>query len=69
MFNKIEVNGENEDPLFTYLKSQKKSILGKDIKWNFTKFLIDKEGNVVKRIEPIIKPLKIEKEITKYLEL
>ena len=74
IFDKIDVNGENEDPLYTYLKQQQPftEITGKgagklklvvkatdwnyknnnDIKWNFTKFLVDREGNVVRRFEP-----------------
>ncbi len=62
-FSKIEVNGDNEAPLYTYLKSQKGSMLGKKIKWNFTKFLIDRDGNVVKRYGPTETPEKIEKNI------
>ena len=58
-FKKIEVNGKNESPLYTYLKSKKKSLLGKNIKWNFTKFLVDREGNVVGRYEPTTTPEKL----------
>jgi glutathione peroxidase len=60
-FAKIEVNGENEDPLFTFLKKEKGSLLGSNIKWNFTKFLIDRQGNVVGRYSPTDKPEKLEK--------
>ncbi len=67
VYAKIEVNGEHEDPLYTYLKSQKKGLLGKDIKWNFTKFLIDRDGNVVKRFAPQLNPSKISKDIEKLL--
>lgn len=67
MFSKIDVNGENEEPLYTYLKSQKGGVLSKDIKWNFTKFLIDRNGHVVERYAPTTKPSKIEKDITKQL--
>ena len=66
-FAKIDVNGKNEDPLYTYLKSKKGGLLGKNIKWNFTKFLVDKEGNVVKRYEPTTEPNKIEKDIVELL--
>lgn len=59
-FAKIEVNGKNEEPLYTYLKEQKKKLLGSQIKWNFTKFLIDREGHVVDRFEPNDKPEKLE---------
>ena len=62
-FKKIEVNGKGEDPLYTYLKSQKKG----RIKWNFTKFLIDKEGNVVDRFSPTDKPENFEKKISDLL--
>ena len=62
-FKKIDVNGENEAELYTYLKSQKKSLLGSDIKWNFTKFLIDREGNVTARFAPNTKPEKISGDI------
>ncbi len=59
---KIEVNGPNEAPLYTWLKAQKGG-LGKKIKWNFTKFLVDREGNVVERYAPQTKPEDIEKDI------
>ena len=62
-FHKIDVNGKNEDPLFTFLKSKKKG----RIKWNFTKFLVDKNGEVVDRFAPTTKPAKIEKDILKLL--
>ena len=55
-FAKIDVNGENESPLYTYLKQQKGGLLGSAIKWNFTKFLIDRQGNVVKRYAPMDSP-------------
>ena len=50
MFEKIEVNGKNAHPLYRFLKDQQGGIMGSDIKWNFTKFLIDRDGNVVKKI-------------------
>lgn len=62
-FAKIEVNGKNESPLYTFLKSQKKGVMGGKIKWNFTKFLVDKEGNVVRRFAPATAPEKIEEDI------
>lgn len=65
--SKIDVNGENEHPLYTHLKNEKKGLLGKDIKWNFTKFIIDREGSVVKRVSPQTNPLKMSKEIEKLL--
>ena len=67
MFSKIEVNGENEHQLFTFLKNKKSGFLSKSIKWNFTKFLVDKEGNVVKRYSSITKPEKIRKDIENLL--
>ncbi len=62
-FSKIDVNGDNAEPLFTYLKSQKKGIGGSNIKWNFTKFLVDREGNVIERFGSATTPEKIEKRI------
>lgn len=67
MFEKIEVNGENAHPIYKYLKEEKKSLLGKEIKWNFTKFLVDTEGQVIKRYSPTTKPLSMEKDIEKLL--
>ncbi|MBS5934430.1 MAG: glutathione peroxidase [Clostridiales bacterium] len=66
-FNKVDVNGNNEEPLYTYLKKQKNGIMGNKIKWNFTKFLIDREGNVVERFAPTVEPKKIEEYISKLL--
>jgi len=57
MFAKIEANGEQAHPLFTYLKAQAKGVLGSTaIKWNFTKFLISRDGQIIARYESIIKP-------------
>lgn len=67
VFGKLDVNGDNESPLYTYLKSEKKGLLGKDIKWNFTKFLISKNGKVLKRVAPQTDPLKMAKDIEKEL--
>ncbi len=66
-FEKVDVNGENESPLFTYLKSKQKGILGGAIKWNFTKFLVDRNGNVIERFAPSTKPEKIESRIEELL--
>ena len=66
-FKKIDVNGSSEDPLYTYLKSKKRGVMGRKIKWNFTKFLVDREGNVVKRFAPTTTPEKILGSIKKYL--
>ncbi len=68
MFSKIEVNGENEAPLFKYLKEQQAGVLGsKKIKWNFTKFLINKRGEVINRYASITKPLSLKKDIEEIL--
>ena len=67
LFAKVEVNGKNEEPLFRYLKSQEGGFLGDDIKWNFTKFLVSREGTVVGRYAPITKPESIEGDIQKLL--
>ncbi|MFA7268648.1 MAG: glutathione peroxidase [Sterolibacterium sp.] len=56
MFAKIEVNGANTHPLYQFLKAQKRGLLSKAIKWNFTKFLIDRNGKVVKRYAPATRP-------------
>lgn len=66
-FSKIDVNGDNEEPLYTFLKSQKKGVMGSKIKWNFTKFLVDREGNVVERFAPTTEPKKIDEKIAKVL--
>jgi len=61
---KIDVNGQHEHPVYTFLKSKTKAgFMGNSIKWNFTKFLIDKQGNVVKRYPSYINPLDMEKHI------
>lgn len=67
LFAKIEVNGKDADPLFVFLKKQKRGFLGSDIKWNFTKFLVSREGTVVERYAPMIKPETIESDIMKLL--
>ena len=66
-FKKIEVNGANAEPLYTYLKSQKGGVLGKNIKWNFTKFLVDRDGNVVERFAPVVTPEQIEEKVKELL--
>ncbi|THG07348.1 hypothetical protein TEA_025853 [Camellia sinensis var. sinensis] len=60
VFEKIDVNGKNAAPLYKFLKSEKGGILGDGIKWNYTKFLVSKEGKVVERYAPTLPPLKIE---------
>ncbi|MBQ7255297.1 MAG: glutathione peroxidase [Oscillospiraceae bacterium] len=66
-FAKVCVNGADELPLYTYLKSQKGGIGGKNIKWNFTKFLVDRAGNVVDRFAPTTTPEKLEEKIKELL--
>ena len=64
LFEKIKVNGKNAHPLYSYLKEKAPGILGsKKIKWNFTKFLVSKNGEVIKRYAPNITPEKIEADI------
>ena len=68
VFAKIEVNGKNTAPLFAYLKAQQKGILGTEaIKWNFTKFLVTPQGEVVKRYSPSTAPSSITQDIETYL--
>lgn len=67
MFSKVDVNGRNAHPIFVFLKSKLGSIFGSRIKWNFTKFLLDKNGKPIKRFAPFTKPEKIEKYIVKLL--
>ncbi|MCC8081769.1 MAG: glutathione peroxidase [Lachnospiraceae bacterium] len=66
-FHKINVNGEDADPLYKFLKSQVGGVAGEAIKWNFTKFLVDRKGNVVARYAPIKTPKSLADEIEKYL--
>lgn len=63
MFAKVDVNGEKEAPLFRFLKEEQQGFAGKKIKWNFTKFLVDRQGNVVDRYGPNVKPFAIEMDI------
>jgi len=67
LFSKIEVNGNNADPLYQWLKSEKGGLLGDKIKWNFTKFLVDKQGNVVERYAPQTTPEKIAGDVEREL--
>ncbi len=61
MFSKVDVNGDDAHPIYKYLKNELKGTFGNNIKWNFTKFLVDKDGKPVKRFAPTTKPEKIEK--------
>ena len=67
LFAKIDVNGKDADPLFVYLRKQKGGFMGNEIKWNFTKFLISREGKVIERYAPTTKPREIESDILKLL--
>lgn len=68
LMQKIDVNGKNTSPVFKYLKKELGSIFGSGIKWNFTKFLVDANGNPVKRFAPTTKPEKLEKDVRKLLK-
>jgi glutathione peroxidase len=63
LFEKIDVNGANAHPLYNYLKREKSGLLGSSIKWNFTKFLIDRNGEVVGRRAPTTTPQGLKKDI------
>jgi glutathione peroxidase len=64
---KVDVNGDKADPLFIYLKEQKKGLLSKNIKWNFTKFLVDQNGQVIERYAPTTEPDKMKHDVEKLL--
>lgn len=68
IFKKIDVNGKNAEPLFVYLKKSTPGLLGSAIKWNFTKFLIDSEGNIAGRFEPATTPEKLDSIIKELIE-
>jgi len=63
IFQKIDVKGDNQHPIYKFLTNEKPGLLGKDIKWNFTKFLIDRDGKVVKRFASTVTPEKMERQI------
>lgn len=67
LFAKIDVNGDNTHPLYQFLKWEKWGILWEAIKWNFTKFLIDREWNVIERYVPTTTPLSIQADIEKFI--
>lgn len=68
LFAKVDVNGDNASPLYKFLKQEKPGILGSEgIKWNFTKFLVNREGQVIKRYAPTDKPEDIKKDLSKML--
>ena len=69
IFDKVNVNGSSASPLFKYLKNEAKGVMGSEaIKWNFTKFLIDNNGSVIKRYSPQTTPDKIDKDLSKILD-
>ncbi len=68
MLGKIEVNGPKTDPLFEYLKGQKRGLMGSSgIKWNFTKFLVGRDGKVLGRYAPTVKPEALEGDVARAL--
>ncbi|WP_028593379.1 glutathione peroxidase [Paenibacillus assamensis] len=67
MFAKLDVKGDNASPLFKHLTSEKKGLLGSEVKWNFTKFLVDRQGKVVHRFAPQTNPSTIAQHIEKLL--
>lgn len=67
MFAKVDVKGDSAEPLFQYLSSEQKGMLTEGIKWNFTKFLVDREGHVVERFAPKTGPLKMKDAIEKLM--
>jgi glutathione peroxidase len=68
MFSKIDVNGAQTDPLYRFLKGEAKGIIGTEaIKWNFTKFLVDRKGEVIARFAPSATPKELEKDVERLL--
>jgi glutathione peroxidase len=67
LFSKVEVNGDNAHPVYQWLRAQKRGLMGDKIRWNFTKFLIGKDGKVIGRYSPTTKPEKIARDIEKAL--
>jgi glutathione peroxidase len=67
LFSKIEVNGDDAHPLYKFLKSEKTGLLSDSIKWNFTKFLVDKQGKVIERYAPMTSPARIASDIERQL--
>lgn len=68
MFSKVDVNGKDAHPIFDYLRNNLKGTFGNNVKWNFTKFVIDRDGKPVKRFAPITKPEDMRSEIEKLLK-
>ena len=69
MFEKVDVNGATSHPVFTYLRSALPGLLGGRIRWNFTKFLVGREGEPIKRFAPITKPARLEAQVRQALGL
>lgn len=67
MLAKVDVNGDQAEPLFEHLVSEKQGVLSDKVKWNFTKFLVNRNGEVVKRYAPQTKPEKIKKDLEKLI--
>ena len=67
IMKKVDVNGKEAHPIFKYLRSQTKGFLGDKVKWNFTKFLVSRDGKTIKRFAPTVVPKKLEGEIEKML--
>lgn len=68
IMKKIDVNGDNAHPIFKYLRSQTRGLFGDKVKWNFTKFLISRDGRKIKRYSPTTAPQKLEKDIESLLK-
>ena len=66
-FSKVKVNGKEADPLFVWLRAQTGGVMGDRIKWNFTKFLVNREGQVVERFAPTTEPAEIDEHVAKLL--
>jgi glutathione peroxidase len=67
-FAKVDVNGKHTAPVYQFLKKSKNPLFGRRIKWNFTKFLVNKDGKVVRRYGPIVDPIRIKKDIERLLK-
>ena len=67
LMKKIDVNGDNADPVFKFLKSKTRGLLGSSVKWNFTKFLISRDGTLIERFAPVTTPESLDKKIADWL--
>jgi glutathione peroxidase len=68
IMEKVDVNGENAHPVYKFLKDEVNGLINKSVKWNFTKFLVDKDGKVVERFSPTTKPFKIKGKIQNLID-